>query len=193
MTSRLRAACSWWVEFLTVRPAAWRAGAASRPTAHLWTDAAGESRWLAAVVRANGAWFWTRSRVPPEVWAQFTPGGDAQIGMQELLAVALGYYTFSDMLAGLHVFSFIDNTAVLFNLLHGGASAEDINMSVGKMWLDFAHYKIAFYGVRVESKANVADGPTRDEISILEQLGATFREPRFPAWVRDIWSFPSHA
>ena len=69
-----------------------------RRHAQAWTDAARASRWLAAVVHVEGRFFWTRTRVPEEIWAQFLPREDEQIGGQELMAVPLLLATFKHLL-----------------------------------------------------------------------------------------------
>ena len=51
---------------------------------------------------------------------------------------------------------------------------------------------IRVYGARVESKANVADGPSRDFLDVVRAVDAVRRgrEPVLPEWVFDLWSFP---
>ena len=46
------------------------------------------------------------------------------------------------------------------------------------------------HGARVESKANIADGPTRDDFEHLTALQAVFVEPVLPPWIYEIWEFP---
>ena len=58
---------------------------------------------------------------------------------------------------------------------------------IGQLWLEWAHMRVGFSGHRVESKANLADGPTRDYYDILHKLGAQFVEPVLPTWVLDLW------
>ena len=83
-------AADWWLQCLPMSPKfVHRAVSASRPTVRTWTDAAGASRWLAAVAWTGSRWLWTRLRVPDAVWAQLLPRNDEHIGMQELLAVPL--------------------------------------------------------------------------------------------------------
>ena len=59
-----------------------------------WSDAAGASRWIAAVMEEDGAFWWTRLLVPPEIWEQLLPREDDQIGVQECLGIALALETF---------------------------------------------------------------------------------------------------
>ena len=59
-------------------------------------------------------------------------------------------------------------------------------MSVG--WLQLAFLCVDIVFVRVESKANVADGPTRDDLTLLIELSALENPARLPGWLRDLWS-----
>ena len=85
----------WWVAFFEQGPESVFNGDQKRQHILVWTDAEGSSRWIAAVVSVQGQWYWTRLTVPDAVWSQFLPRDDAQIGMQELLAIPLAYATFA--------------------------------------------------------------------------------------------------
>lgn len=189
MTSRLQLAARWWIAFLTLRIPPFRPFC---PREHIvvWTDAAGASRWLAAVVKFRGTWLWTRIQITRELWESFIPRADDQIMMQELLAVPLAYSTFAEQLSGSSITVFIDNDAVMSALLHGSAGIEDVNISIGQIWLDLAEMRIAFGAARVESRANVADGPTRDNFTLLHELQATYVAPVLPDWLVTLWNFP---
>ena len=128
--------------------------------------------------------------VPDQVWNQFLPRNDEQIGMQEFLAVPLLFHTFSALIQGSLLLLAVDNQGVLHSLLKGRSGADDINQGVGRHWLDVARMRVAMHVVRVESAANVADGPSRDEFALLRALGATYVPPVLPAWASDLWSVP---
>ena len=128
--------------------------------------------------------------LPPGVWGQFLTRNDDQIAMQELLAVPLAYATFGRLLAGAFWLLCVDNQGVLHALLKGRAGADDLNNAVGQVWLDMAEAGIALHVLRVESLANVADGPTRHDLSLLSELGAEFVEPVLPSWVYNLWAWP---
>ena len=66
-----------------------------------------------------------------------------------------------------------------------------MNISIGKLWLDMAGLQIAFYMARVESLANIADGPSRNEFTYMTALGATFLAPKLPKWDWDVWHISS--
>ena len=188
--SMLRAA-AWFARYLGQAPAITHsAGSDGKPHVHAWTDAAGAEQWLSAVC-VHGSWLWTRLRVPDEVWQQLLPRGDNQIGMQELLAVPLAYTTFADEMQGALWTLSVDNQGVLHAILKGCAVAEDMNYAVAQVWLGIAAQDISVHLLRVESRANIADGPTRGHFYELAKRGAQYREPRMPQWVRELWQGPS--
>ena len=160
---------------------------AGRRHVNCWTDASGEARWLAAVVHADGMWLWTRVQVPQVLWDQLIPREDHQIGLQELFAVVLAVHTFRPQLEKCLLSVAVDNQGVLHSVIQGRAAAEDANRCIAKFWLDAAEMEIAVHLLRVESFANLAVGPMRDDLSLMTFLNASFVEPRLPCWPSDIW------
>ena len=128
--------------------------------------------------------------VPPSVWECFLARDDDQIGMQELLAIPLAFETFSSEVRNTLSIIFIDNNGVLGGLIRGSCMAADLNQAIGNVWLDIARLQIGLHAVRVESKANIADGPTREFLALLGELGASFVPPKLPDWTMKLWNFP---
>ena len=128
--------------------------------------------------------------VPENVWNTLLIRADDQIGMQELLAVPLGLETFSSVVAGTLLTVYIDNDGVLGGILRGSSVAADLNQAIGFLWLDIAKAGIGVHCERVESHANIADGPSREFLSLVEELGAVFVEPKLPTWCHRLWEFP---
>ncbi len=54
----------------------------TRRVVHIWSDAAGASRWLAFMAVSDGEWRCSRIRTPDWLWSQLLPRGDEQIGLQ---------------------------------------------------------------------------------------------------------------
>jgi hypothetical protein len=191
---RLLRAAEWFVHYLRIQPpVVQEACLASRPHVRTWSDAAGVSRWVAAVAEVDGKFLWTRVRTPDCIWDQLLERGDQQIGVQEMLGVALAWGTFRSRLHGALWTAYVDNQGVLGAILKGGSGAPEVNMAVGHLWLDLAACTVGLHVARVESKANVADGPSRDEFSELDRLGATYVEPELPQWAYDLWGMPRPA
>ena len=61
------------------------------------------------------------------------------------------------------------------------------NVRVGKLWLGLYQSQVALFCQRVESKANIADGPTRHDFAQVQAIGAVFSEPRLPEFVQKVW------
>ena len=180
-------ACQWFSHYLTHRPKAVRRGITPRPLLVTWQDAAGLSRWVAAVVRTDGGFLWTRVQTPPHIWDQLSARSDAQIGFQELLGVVLVLGTFPHLVAGSLWVGFGDNDGITHALAKGGGHNPECNMVIGKIWLHLAALDVDLHAVRVESEANIADGPTRDMFDHLQALKAVYVSPKLPDWIHDIW------
>ena len=190
-STRLLMAASWWraysaSNFVGIRSVSEH----NRVHIRTWQDAAGLSRKIAAVAYTPSGWFWTEYVVEDVIWNQLSPRKDHQIGFQELLGVLLSLGTFESLIAGSLWTAFVDNDGVMFSLSHGGGGNPETNIAIGKVWLAFASLRICFYCARVESKANLADGPSRDHLAYIRQLKARYVVPRLPAWVYELWRHP---
>ena len=74
--------------------------------------------------------------------------------------------------------------------MRGSSVAADLNQAIGFLWLDVAKANIGLHCERVESHANIADGPTREFLRLVEELGAQFVVPKLPVWCHKLWEFP---
>ena len=86
----------------------------------------------------------------------------------------------------------VDNQGVLGALISGRAGVDDLNMVVSKTWLMIADAMAALHVVRMESDSNIADGPTREKLEVLQSLNAEFVEPVLPDWLRSLWEWPAY-
>ena len=121
----LVAAATWWYDFLIhTPPKAWDVLCTARPLVWVWTDAAGKSRWIAAVrlclIGAKAVWSYTAMVLPQHIWDQLLNRRDNQIAYQEFVAILLAVESFS--LSHCLAFMFIDNDGVLHGILEGSAS-----------------------------------------------------------------------
>ena len=151
----------------------------------LWTDAAGESRCTSAVLARHGpdgtfTWEYTRTWLPDSVWDHLLDREDHQIGYQEFIAFAVACHSFN--LSKVLLVEFIDNDGVLLSLLRGSSRLPEINFGMGMVWQDMATRDISLLLGRVESNSNIADGPSRDDLSHVLALPAKFIEPVYPVW-----------
>ena len=82
---------------------------------------------------------------------------------------------------------FGDNDGVTYALAKGGGHSMECNLVIGKCWLRIASMDADLHAARVESHANIADGPSRDHFGNLNSLGAEYVEPALPEWIHNIW------
>ena len=94
---------------------------------------------------------------------------------------------FPEVLNGAAWVSFGDNDGITHAMAKGGGHNDECNIIIGKIWLEVAALDTDLHVARVESKANIADGPSRDDFSMLQTIGARFVQPRLPEWIHDIW------
>ena len=106
------------------------------------------------------------------------------------MALLLALGTFSAILASSLWTAYLDNDGVMFTVRAGGGHCPEIQLALGQFWLVLAKLGVDLFAARVESGANVADGPTRQDLSSLEALEAEFVSPVLPAWIYEVWKGP---
>ena len=95
------------------------------------------------------------------------------------MLVALG--TFAHLIKGKRVVIYIDSTAAIGSIVKGHSKRQDINLYAGTAWHILADLGVTPYFVRVPSKQNPADAPSRSEFADLEaDPGAEWLRPRWP-------------
>ena len=63
-----------------------------------------------------------------------------------------------------------------------------MNFLIGQLHLALGKAQTALFVERVESASNIADGPTRHDLTYVEKFGARFVDPRWPPFVKEIWT-----
>ena len=191
ISPRLLQSATWFMAYLERCPfSVRRSRRTDTPQCVTWSDAAGATRWVAAIVSVHGQYFWTRLKTPEAIWEQLLDRGDFQIGFQELLGLLLAWGTFGHLLARTCWVAFVDNDGVLHAVMKGGGGGPESFACIGHLWLDLAAAQVDLHVGRVESAANPADGPTRDSLEVLQRMKATWMQPRLPSWVQHFWSMP---
>ena len=67
---------------------------------------------------------------------------------------------------------FVDNNPALCSLVKGYSPAVDASELIGQFWIDIASLGVGLFVDRVESGSNLADGPSRRDLALLEKLGS---------------------
>ena len=87
---------------------------------------------------------------------------------------------------------FIDNQCVLLGVITGAYRLPEVSFAIARLWIHMAEEEIGLQAWRMELKANVADGPTRDYYVVVNRLKAEFREPMFDLFERSLEANGSH-
>ena len=95
----------------------------------------------------------------------------------ELLAAPFAISTWKFKCSNRSILLFVDNNGAAANLVKGYSAQVDSAAIVGHFWLLAASLKLSVYIDRVESKSNIADGPSREEFELLKSLGAKWIPP----------------
>ena len=102
------------------------------------------------------------------------------IGQLELYAALIAYTTFKKELHGRKVVHWIDNTSALASLIKGYSSVPDSAQIVHAFHSLNLGLKCKVWFEYVNTKANIADLPSRKEFELLHELGSTNKDIVFP-------------
>ena len=75
-------------------------------------------------------------------------------------------------ICGTRVVHFIDNTAALACVVRGFSRQPDLASIADRLWFEMAVIKCEYRAEFVQSAENLADGPSRDDLSGMLALGA---------------------
>ena len=156
-----------------------------------WSDGAGRTKRVGCVVRlACGAWEWTAWTLPQTLIEAFLERRDNYIAMVELVSLIITFATWQQQLKGQLWSHYLDSVVAMGAVNNGSTNpmtARDANNLVGRLWMALAKAGTGFFLNRVESKANPADEPSRDQEKLVGELGANFRASVVPDWLWTIW------
>ena len=153
-----------------------RLGVDPRPPLIVWSDASWEQGvgWLGFVVfdPESQRFVHSDSCVPEFILDMFV-AKKQKIGQCEILAANAVYYSLPDLCRDRQVVHWIDNTSAISCLVHGYSGKVDSALLVNAFNLFNAGLRARIHYEYVESKANVADLPSRQEFEfLLLQLGS---------------------
>ena len=105
---------------------------------------------------------------------------DQRINECESLAALLAIGTFGPLLEDTDTLLFIDSTAAEGCLSKGLSSSRVLSALASAMWTQASLWRAAIWVGRVPSKLNVADGPTRGDLSAVRDHSWSYIEPWLP-------------
>ena len=107
------------------------------------------------------------------------------MGQLEILACPVALTTWSSLLVDCRCIHFVDNDSASACLVKGYSPKVDSCELVGLYWLSASTSRVDTYIDRVESKSNLADGPSRFDDTILIQLKSKPVQPQIPQAVME--------
>jgi len=118
--------------------------------------------------------------VSKEIVSHWSQKGSKQvIGQAEVLPVLIAKQTWHSLLAHTRVVWLVDNEAAREGLVKSFSPAwATREMLLHNAFVDIKLCSLNWYA-RVPSVANVADGPSRNDNSLMNELGAVYRQPAF--------------
>lgn len=114
--------------------------------------------------------------VPPSIVQKWITKA-TYMNQLEILAGPLALQTWSKQLATKQIIHFVDNDAAASSLVKGYSQKSDSCALTGSYWILAAKLALESYIDRVESKSNLADGPSRLNFDTMASLQASFTEP----------------
>lgn len=169
--------------------------AVARRFAIIFSDARGNdhSSWgsehLAAIlITAGGGAYVTIAANDPIIaeWLQYVTS-EQRINECESIAALLGLASFSHHIEGCDVLHFVDSTAAQGVLIKGYSKSQTLCAVTSAYWTLAGKCRACIWIGRVPSKLNVADGPTRNDLSVVQAHNWEKHPPLMPplkAWMQ---------
>ena len=165
--------------------------AVARRFAILFTDARGRAAQAgawgteclgAAVLTSGGGMFAVLEVSDPKAadWLRRL-SSEQRINECEALAALLGICAFGHILGGCDILHFIDSAAAEGSLVKGLSKSRTLSAIPGVYWTQVSLRHAAVWIGRVPSKLNIADGPSRGDLSEVSAHGWA----RAVAWLPD--------
>ena len=117
-----------------------------------------------------------RYQLPHDVLAKWIIK-DTMINQVEACAGIVALDTWSNLLVSSEIIHFIDSNTSLHSLVNGWSRMSDTCHLVGEYWRRAARLRCYPWLERVESGSNVADGPTEENLTLMESLCAVEVSP----------------
>ena len=184
MTKRLRVVVDWWRRFLSEaheRVVPWT-DPPGGPDTVVWTDAESTGHVGVVCLEVGSGYLSAVESAVPRKWRRRFVRRATQINAYETAAVLGALGSLGETLRGRRAVFFIDSTAAMGSILRGHHRRSDLNLLVGTIWRELGRLQIHAHFERVPSKSNIADGPSRGDRELLEDLDAEWLEA---SWVKE--------
>jgi hypothetical protein len=105
-----------------------------------------------------------------------------QVALLELLAPVAAIHLWPHILKNQHVILWLDNSNAFSALVKGYSGKLDITELAGTFWINSARLSISWWLDRESSAANMSDGPSRQNYSLMKKL-VGIPEPLSWSWL----------
>ena len=124
-----------------------------------------------------------RGRIPRKVRVQLL-SRKTNIVAFELLAALVAFTALCPKeLCQKRVMHFIDSSAALACVVRGFSRQPDLAMIAGRLWFESSVLMLDYEAHYVSTHLNIADGPSRNDVELLMQMGASeVHDWRFPSF-----------
>ena len=147
----------------------------------LYSDAESTGFVAAVAVTSSGIVF-TKGRTPAKV-RRLLLHRRTQIVAFELLAAVMALLSLCPQdLEDCAIVHYIDNTPALSCIVKGYSKTKDLNFIVGKLWYEAGRLMSYYRAEYVKSVCNLADGPSRNNLELMEQISAHEAAWNFPSF-----------
>ena len=138
----------------------------------IYTDAESTGHIGLVLVYKGRCWY-ARADIPNAIKRKLKRRR-TNIRAYEVIAAVLGIFTLDQILPE-HVCirHYVDNLSAKECIITGHSEQDDLNDIIGVLWHTAAHRSVGYWNDWVQSKANLADAPSRNDTSLMRQLQAT--------------------
>ena len=147
----------------------------------LYSDAEGNGG-VAAVAILGEVGFFMKGVVPSRVRRLLVQRKTNIVAFELLIAVAALVSFCPGYLEGAEIDHYIDSKPALSCILKGASSKPDLSDISGRLWFECCHLMANYKAYYVPSKLNLADGPSRNDVSLMSQLGLSEVPFKFPSF-----------
>jgi len=175
--------------FFELRPNMTHATDSEQEHVQMWTVAIGNGAMMPTGTAVEGRYFDTFMKVPEWIYTQCAEKGDHFITSLETVAVILGVTTFQQVPQNAVVTAFNDNMMSLFSITKGTSGCPEINIVMSRLYLTMAELQVNFPCIQITSDSNVADGPSRNRVTTVDEYGTTHETPHLPRWLERLMQF----
>ena len=149
---------------------------------------------IASVIITRGTVSYAMAKIPNAIKRKLKPR-KTNIMAYELIAAVMTIILLEELVdTRIAIRHFVDNKPARSVLLKGASKQLDLNDIAGMIWYAAAHRTQSYWSHWVRSEANLADRPSRGDISIMMQLNGREVKYNFNSYLQAVesWMLQPH-